>query len=212
MDLFKKLKTAFSAKLDSLEESMALANPLDIQVFEGLMSESKALSYCMTTLCLDNDVDINDIIRALHPCTIEIAKKLYFDGFSAEDMSIEECTTALKNEWLLFYPDALFLEQAMRHGFDAQAQKKDLTHALLDDANERLSDANKVFHDKFCAFMGYKNGEMPPYRIVDSVNYAIEHDMCYGKALTHWFPCANAMIDDEPPQAAPATYLPKQSL
>ena len=36
MDLFKKLKTAFSAKLDSLEESMALANPLDIQIFEGL--------------------------------------------------------------------------------------------------------------------------------------------------------------------------------
>ena len=83
MALFAKLKEIFSNKVESLEDSMALANPLDIQVFEGLMGESKALSYCLTTLCLDKELDINDLVSQLHPSTIEIAKKLYFEGFKS---------------------------------------------------------------------------------------------------------------------------------
>lgn len=206
MSLFTKLKETFSQKMGSLEDSMALANPLDIQVFEGLMGESKALSYCLTTLCLDQEVNMSDLTSQLHPCTIEIAKKLYFEGFSEEGMSIEECQAALRNEWFLFYPDAIFLEQAMRHSVDAQAQKEELTDALINDTNERLSDMNKTCHDMFCSFMGYKSGQMPPHRIVDSVNYAIEHNMCDGKELTRWFPQANALIDDDD---APIKQQPK---
>tara|TARA_R110002095_G_scaffold211364_2_gene199477 strand:- start:1025 stop:1648 length:624 start_codon:yes stop_codon:yes gene_type:complete len=207
MALFAKLKEIFSNKVESLEDSMALANPLDIQVFEGLMGESKALSYCLTTLCLDKELDINDLVSQLHPSTIEIAKKLYFEGFSEENMSLEECTAALRNEWLLFYPDAVFLEQAIRHGFDEQTQKENITDALINDANERLIDINKTCHDMFCSFMGYKNGQMPPHRIVDSVAYAIKNDMCENKELTHWFPVANAMIDDDDASTSPKPHL-----
>ncbi|MAH05266.1 MAG: hypothetical protein VX740_01335 [Pseudomonadota bacterium] len=208
MGLFDRLKETLSANFSA--ESEAQANSLDIESINGLLQEARALGFCMTHLCLDGALDIYKVSTSFCPSLINNARTIYMMDFDPTGLDVETIQNALRHEWLMHYGEALFVQHAQQHGHGAAADVTQFSATLIDDLNDALCAANKSMFDSFCSYMGYRGQEMNPTRVIDCVDYAIEHGLSDGKELTHWFPIANAMIDDgdDAPQKTVAPTAP----
>tara|TARA_R110002124_G_scaffold287365_1_gene474215 strand:+ start:151091 stop:151807 length:717 start_codon:yes stop_codon:yes gene_type:complete len=213
MGWFDKVKEAFSDNAgsnsqdgspasDSPKGKIIPADDLDIEVYEGQVMQFNAMSYCLTDLYLDGEMDIEKLIPELSESAIEYAKSLYlteanFDGLDENAISLH-----LKNEWLLYYADALMVIVCGAHEFlptdENDLSQTDLTHEAITDLNETLCAANGVLHNAFCSFMHYSHKEMTPSDIVDCVSFAQESDeiTIEGKSALDWFPLARALKPD----------------
>lgn len=206
MGLLDRLKDAVRESFAPLEEPKA--NSLDIESLNGQLQEAKALGFCITHLCLDGDLDIEQIKAAFCPSLIHTARMIYMNDFDAEGLSIEDMQNALRHEWLLHYGEAIFIQKSQQYGLGTDTALTDYSFDVIDAIDEELNDKNKVMFDMFCSFMGYRNGEMHPQRMIDCVDYAIENGLSDTRELTHWFPIANAMIDDIDPPAQQKSVAP----
>lgn len=214
MSWFDKVKEAFSdnAGINNQDNSHASDSPtgkvipaddLDIEVYEGQVMQFNAMSYCLTDLYLDGEMDIEKLIPELSESAIECAKSLYLTDADFKDMDENEISLHLKNEWLLYYADALMVIVCGAHEFlptdENDLSQTDLTHEAVTDLNETLCAANGVLHNAFCSFMHYSHKEMTPSDIVDCVAFAEESDeiTIEGKSALNWFPLARALKPDE---------------
>lgn len=201
MDWLNKLKESFlgSAQSDGAEkpDGTLPASDLDIEMFEGLMTEYMAISYCLTDLFLDEELDIDRFAEELDPHAITIAQALHKKDIGEAELTEEELEHHIKNEWFLYYGEALILKSSVQYGLDQNATKESFSQDLIDDLIIELSGANYLAYNTFCSFMGYSNTEMPPQRIVECVRYASEREMSVGTELTSWYPRANALMPDD---------------
>lgn len=214
MSWLDKIKDVFTDnadqdKTDAVNKT-APADDLEIEIYEGQVAQFYAMSYCLTDLYLDGEMDIDKLIPELSDPIIQCAKSLYLRDADFDGLTEDEIRLHLKNEWLLYYSEALMVVVCSAHGYapdeNNELPSSELTQGAVMDLNDTLSVANGVVHNAFCSFMHYSHAEMPPFEIVDCLAFAQQSDeiTIEGKSAVDWFPVARALKpndDDEKVQA-----------
>ena len=206
MGLFDRIKEVFTDNTDQEKaeaaHKAAPADDLEIEIYEGQIAQFYAMSYCLNDLFIDGEMDIDKLIPELSAPVIECAKALYLRDANFDDIDEDELGIYLKNEWLLYYADALMVITCMAHGFtpdeNNELEQSELTQGAIIDLNETLCGANAIIHNAFCSFMHYSHDEMPAFEIVDCVAFAQDSDeiTIEGKSAVDWFPVARALKPD----------------
>lgn len=207
MGFLKSLADKFSSSQDQ-------ASDLDFEIYNGLVAEFEALSFCIEDLCLDKEIRIERIINELNPnqdkAVPELITKsqelLLQDYAFTEGMDQDEVAHNLNVMWLPYYARALgelvisahkLTEETAQQAPESDAPKSYITEEMINDLNDTLSFVNGVLYKNFLSFMHYTQTEMPVYRIIDCVAYAKDNGLTDGHGLTDWFPRANVFAAEE---------------
>lgn len=200
MDIIKKAIAAFSnASSDQVRKYPAKERFIAQRQIFG------ALCVCLYDLKADGHFKLDDLLEELDEDVLETAREdILAPLYANQIMSTDSKEAVIKENSLMFYPDALLIYTSAQAEIAQQLVEDDMDvldgvpQNAIEATVEEMAEVNERLQHRFIGYMGYSDTDMDYDKIVRIVEFAYDNNMIEGKSIENWFPASYANMPAAP--------------